>query len=75
MLSTVELREKVQALGADLVDVAAVRGGHQRVSRLGVKPHDGRFGRPYSGDGKIPSQIPQNGIISQLGQHKAIDRI
>jgi hypothetical protein len=28
-----------------------------------------------SGDEKIPSQIRQNEIISQLGQHKAIDRI
>ena len=28
-----------------------------------------------SGDGKIPSQIRQNEIISQFGQHKAIDRI
>jgi hypothetical protein len=57
MLSTVELKEEVQALGADLVDVARVRGGHQRASRPGVKSRDGRFGRPYSGDGKIPSRI------------------
>jgi len=28
-----------------------------------------------SGDGKIPSQIRRDEIISQLGQHKAIDRI
>jgi hypothetical protein len=75
MLSTVELREEVEALGADLVDVEGVRGGHQRALRPGVKPRDGRFGRPYSGDGKIPSRICQNEIISQLGQHKAIDRI
>jgi hypothetical protein len=75
MLSIAELKEKVQAFGADLVGMAGVRGGHQRASRLGVKSHGGRFGRPYSGDGKIPSQIRQNEIISQLGQHKAIDRI
>jgi hypothetical protein len=75
MLSIVELKEEVQALGADLVGVTGVRGGHQRASRPGVKPHDGRFGRPYSGDGKIPSRICQNEIISQLSQHKAIDRI